>query len=113
MTGSLPTATLVSALLRRINDTGGMALVRARGDAQSGAILLIIEEKSGEIRLLERAVGPLGRPALVATGPAMDAGASAVEDYWRRRRTRDPDLWVVELNTPSAERFAAETIIGD
>ncbi|MBN9940404.1 DUF1491 family protein, partial [Listeria monocytogenes] len=30
--------------------------------------------------------------------------------YWRRRRDRDPDLWVVELDIPSAERFAAETI---
>ena len=30
----------------------------------------------------------------------------------RRRRARDPDLWVIELDIAGAERFAAETILG-
>jgi hypothetical protein len=33
--------------------------------------------------------------------------------YWRRRRERDPDLWVIELDIAEAERFAAETILAD
>lgn len=113
MTASLPTDMLVSALLKRVNDAGGMGFVRARGDTESGAILLILAEPSSPPRLLERAIGPLGKPALVATGPADPGDGGHIEAYWRRRRERDPDLWVIELDIASAERFAAETILGD
>uniref|UniRef100_UPI0035C97602 DUF1491 family protein n=1 Tax=uncultured Sphingomonas sp. TaxID=158754 RepID=UPI0035C97602 len=108
MSGSLPSGILVSALLKRVNDAGGMGMVRAKGDADSGAILLILDEGGGSSQLVERAIGPLGKPALVATGPSDPSGHEA---YWRRRRARDPDLWVIELDIPSAERFAAETIL--
>lgn len=111
MSGSLPTGILVSALLKRVNDAGGIGMVRAKGDAGSGAILLILDEGAGPPRLVERAIGPLGKPALVATGPAAFEDAAACESYWRRRRERDPDLWVIELDIASAERFAAETIL--
>lgn len=111
MTGALPTGILVSALLKRVNDAGGMGMVRAKGDADSGAILLILDEGDGAPRLMERSVGPQGKPALVATGPTDPTDTPAREAYWRRRRERDPDLWVIELDVPSAERFAAETIL--
>jgi hypothetical protein len=45
-------------------------------------------------------------------GHAAFADGGAVSDYWQRRRSRDPDLWVLELDIAAAERFAAETIIG-
>jgi hypothetical protein len=39
-------------------------------------------------------------------------GGAADEDAFRiqieRRRRNDPDLWLIELDVPSAERFAAE-----
>jgi hypothetical protein len=38
MTRRLPTHLLVAALIRRVNDAGGIAVVRARGDADAGAI---------------------------------------------------------------------------
>ncbi len=111
MSGSLPTGMLVSALLKRVNDAGGMGMVRARGDAESGTILLILNEEPGESRLLERGTGPDGKPMLVVTGPAYPSDDAARDAYWRRRRARDPDLWVIELDIASAERFAAETIL--
>jgi hypothetical protein len=111
VSGSLPTGILVSALLKRVNDAGGMGMVRARGDAESGSILLILNEEPGASRLVERAIGPLGKPALVPAGPGDSSDAAERDAYWRRRRSRDPDLWVVELDIASAERFAAETIL--
>lgn len=111
MSGSLPTGMLVSALLKRVNDAGGLGMVRARGDRESGTILLILNEEPGASRLLERAIGPHGKPIFVASGPADANDAAARDAYWRRRRARDPDLWVIELDIASAERFAAETIL--
>lgn len=105
MSARLPTHLAVGALLRRVNDAGGMAVVRARGDADAGAILVLLER---EARLIERGLGPDGRDSLIAATPRPD---EAPDEYWQRRRLRDPDLWVVALDIAGAERFAAETIV--
>lgn len=112
MSDRLPTAILVGALLRRVNDAGGIAAVLAKGDAQAGAVLVVTAKKGREFRALEVGIGPDGRRALIAAGPEQD-DAALITDYWQRRRQRDPDLWVIELDIPDAERFAAETMIVD
>jgi hypothetical protein len=112
MNARLPSGVLVSALLRRVNDAGGIATMLARGDAQAGAILIVTLDRGVMPRLLERGIGPDGKTALVPAGPA-DSTSGEITDYWRKRRQRDPDLWVIELDIPAAERFAAETILAD
>lgn len=107
MTGRLPTHLTVAALLRRVNNAGGIAVVRARGDADSGAILVLLEQ---EEQILERAFGPDGSDILVASGPKPGSGES-LDDYWSRRRRNDPDCWVVALDIADGKRFAAETIL--
>ena len=106
MSDRLPTHLVVGALLRRVNDAGGMAMVRAKGDPQGGAILLLIESRSSPV--LERTIDFDGVAILAESVPPDGA-----EAYWRRRCSRDPDLWVVELDIPEAERFAAETILSN
>ena len=108
MSGRLPSGILVSALLRRVNDAGGFGAVMAKGDAQGGAILVIAVDKGALPRLLERGIGPDGKTALIDSTPTED-----LDGYWRRRRARDPDLWVIEVDIAAAERFAAETILDD
>jgi hypothetical protein len=100
----LPTQVLVSAMLRRVNDAGGFGTVLAKGDPQAGGIL-VVTRGAGEPRLLERGIGSEGRAGLIDSTPADD-----LDGYWRRRRDRDPDLWVIELDIADSERFAAETI---
>ena len=108
MSARLPTGLLIGALLRRVNDSGGFAAVLAKGDAQAGSVLLLLADQDGPERLVERGIGADGRVALIESTPAED-----LTGYWRRRRDRDPDLWVIELNVPDAERFAAETMLVD
>jgi hypothetical protein len=101
---------LVSALVRRADASGGSAMVLAKGDATSGAILLLLLERGGHPRFVERGIGPQGVPALLPSGPQHLADESEAGAYWQRRRARDGDLWVVELDIAGAERFAAETM---
>lgn len=110
MSARLPSDILVGSLLRRANDGGGFGVVLARGDAQGGMILVVATE-AGEARLLERGLGPSGAPALIESRLAGDG--ESIDDYWRRRRSHDPDLWVIELDIPNVERLVAETILGD
>lgn len=84
-------------------------MILARGDAMGGAVLAIAQLPGAAARVLERGLGGDG---LIATGP-VNADDSAILDYWRRRRARDPDLWVVEVIVADAERFVAETIAVD
>jgi hypothetical protein len=105
MSERLPTGVLVSAMLRRVNDAGGFGTVLAKGDPQAGAILIVARGPADEPRLIERGIGPDGRAGLIDSTPADD-----LDGYWRRRRGRDPDLWVIELDIADSERFAAETI---
>lgn len=111
MTGRLPTHLVVGALIRRVNDAGGFAVVRARGDAQAGALIVIAVDR-GTTQVLERGLGPTGKAGLIVTGPSASSDGS-VDEYWSRRRARDPDLWVIEVDIAGAERFAAETILAD
>ena len=100
----LSSGVLVSALLRRVNDAGGFGAVLAKGDAQAGAVL-VVAVSGGESRLFERGIRADGRVGLIDSTPTDDLAG-----YWRRRRARDPDLWVIELDIADAERFAAETL---
>lgn len=112
MTARLASGLIVNALVRRVNAEGGSAMVLAKGHAEAGAILILALERGANPRFFERGIGPDGVSALLPSGPATFDDPDAVGDYLQRRRSRDPDLWVVELDIASAERFAAETIIG-
>ncbi|MCP3731578.1 DUF1491 family protein [Sphingomonas sp. MG17] len=109
MSPRLAAGLIVNALVRRVNAEGGSAMVLAKGDAQAGAILVLTLERGRNPRFFERRIGPDGRSALVESGPA-DKADDDVLAYWQRRRSRDPDLWVIELDIADAERFAAETM---
>jgi hypothetical protein len=103
---------LAKALIRRVHDAGGSAAVLARGDRMGGTILVLALDRGQSPAFWERGLGPDGTTMLIRTGP-LDAESQAITDYWERRRRNDPDLWVIELDIPSAERFAAETIAVD
>ena len=103
----LPTQLLVSAMLRQVNDAGGFGAVLAKGDEQAGGVLVVVVE-GGESKLLERGIGPDGRIGPIDSTPADDLAG-----YWQRRRQRDPDLWVIELDIPNAQRFAVEALTDD
>ncbi|CAN5364302.1 hypothetical protein BH10PSE15_BH10PSE15_01150 [soil metagenome] len=111
MSDRLPSGILVSALLRRVNDAGGMAMVLAKGDAQAGSILLILNDKGAFVGIAEPGRDLDGESVLVPAGPAQSAAPDVVTAYWQRRRARDADLWVIDLDVPFAQRVAAETLL--
>lgn len=105
MSARLTSAMLVSAMIRRVNTAGGMATVLHKGEPDIGSILLICMEKGVVQSVRERVLAIDGHYAWMPVGP--DA-LSDVDDYLSRRRARDPDLWLIELDIPQAERFVAE-----
>jgi hypothetical protein len=103
----LATSVLVSALVRRAEAEGGFAAVLARGDSTAGTVLVVLTEKGANPVVYERMLRPSGDYAWASAGPRTSEKAEEVPALIARRRRSDPDLWVLELDIPSAERFAA------
>ena len=104
MNPRLATSVLVGALIRKAEGEGGFAAVLAKGDPTSGAILLLLTERGGPPVLLERLLRPDGEYHWARPIDSPDE----VPDFVARRRRFDRDLWVLELDIPSVERFTAE-----
>lgn len=110
MTARLTSKFLVSALIRRVEGEGGHAMVIKRGDEGAGAILLLCAARGIPQKLIERIFDPSKGYVWAACGPEDPTDNEALSGYLERRRARDPDIWILELDIVDAERFAAETI---
>lgn len=104
----LGSAVLVNALLRLAARDGGFGAVLEKGDSNAGAVTVILAERGERRMVLERVVRADGRYAWQAVGNQGAANEEEFERFLERRRRFDPDLWLVELDIPSAERFADE-----
>jgi hypothetical protein len=107
MTARVASSVLVTALLRRAEGEGGFGAVLAKGDATAGAVAVILAERGTRKCLLERLLQPDGSYAWQDSTQAGEDEAD-FRDRLERRRRFDPDLWIIELDIASAERFAAE-----
>lgn len=110
MPDRLTSAMLVGALRRRAEAAGGFATILAKGDPNSGTIMLHCTHNGTNIGLFERISDFSGGYRLETCGPDSSADAKEISEYVERRRRSDPDLWLVELDIADGERFAAETI---
>jgi hypothetical protein len=108
MEARLQTSVLVSGLLRHAEAEGGFGAVIAKGDSAAGSVLVILAEKGRKARILERLLQQEGRYSWQDTGPEELANDEDAEKFLARRRVLDPDLWILELDVPSAERFTAQ-----
>ena len=109
MAPRLAAGMLVSALIRRVEQAGGSAMVLAKGDATAGALLIQLVDRGVPGPLLERRLDVDGSYRWSSTGPddAEQKGA-----YIEKRRRNDPDLWVVELDVRDGVALVEEVAAG-
>ena len=110
MTARLTSRMAIDALFRRVRAAGGFATVIEKGDDSAGAMLALCMERGAVTSVLERASDLQGGYHWIPAGPQHLESDATRDSYIQRRRASDPDLWVIELDIPAAERFTAETI---
>ncbi|WP_454885810.1 DUF1491 family protein [Sphingomonas oryzagri] len=108
MTARLASRIEVSGLIRRIEGIGGSGFVLAKGEGESGAILLVLSDRGTHRGFLERLLDVTETYRWQYVGPQYIECYQDVNAYIERRRRFDTDLWVVELDVAGVERFAAE-----
>ena len=105
MTGRLPARVEAHGFLRQAEALGGFAHVLKKGDADRGAVVLLIAQRGTPYAMLERRMGPDFNYVWARFSPLTQDVRTFIGD-----RTRiDPDIWLIELDIPDAERFIAET----
>lgn len=107
MTARLASSVLATSLLRRAQAEGGFGAVLAKGDSTAGAIAVILAEKGKKACILERLLQPDGSYSWQPSRQDVE-NEQEFTSFLERRRRSDPDLWILELDIASAERFAAE-----
>jgi hypothetical protein len=89
----------VSMALRLGNASGRYGAVLRRGDPDSGGVLVVLRGRDG-LCVLSQMRTAEGAPAwLRATGPGV-VDQAAADAYVARQTGFDPDLWVLEFDSP-------------
>jgi hypothetical protein len=92
----------IQALIRRCDLAAIAAAVIARGDDDAGAILLKFSGRDGGCSVLtqvRRQDGELVWMRATGSDPVSEAEA---DSYIERQRRRDPDIWVIGVESGSA-----------
>ncbi|WP_158703086.1 DUF1491 family protein [Allosphingosinicella vermicomposti] len=99
---------IAGVLLRLAARDGGFGAVLSKGDEQAGEIIVLLLEKGRKRAILERILQPNGDYCWHPADAKIVEDEDKFQDFLARRTRFDPDLWLIELDIASAERFAAE-----
>jgi len=100
----------IKALIRRCETAGAFAMVLRKGDETAGTMVLKISTLDGKARALVPGYGVDGQ-RIWRPQPEHDPVAEAdVDAYIARSVTRDPDVWVIEIEDRQGRHFLDEPI---
>ena len=89
----------VQMALRLGDGAGKPGMVLRKGDASAGGVLVVLHGREGVVVLAQTRAAN-GEPAWMRGTGAGPVDQPAADAYIARQVGRDPDLWVVEFETP-------------
>jgi hypothetical protein len=96
---------VAGAILRQTMAQGDFAAVLKKGDLISGSILLSCLIKGKNPVVYERLISVDNVSAWHKIMTIESPTQGDVDAYLKRRTDRDPDLWLIELDTADTERL--------
>jgi hypothetical protein len=98
----------VSALLRRAQAGGAMALLSRRGDRDGGAVLVKVATLDGRASVYAPARNGDGERVFMRL--RLEPEEAAADAYLARRAASDPDVWVVDIEDRQGRHFLTEPV---
>lgn len=93
-------ASLTVSIALRMGDMNGKpGMVLRKGDPDAGGILVVLHGREGLV-VLSRITDPDGGHAWIKATGAAPVDQDAADTYIARQVKFDPDLWVLEFETP-------------
>ena len=93
----LPTDIWLRAHIRRCNAAGVPATIVHKGEGSRGTVMLKLNHLEGSCRVLTQVRTLDGELAWMAALDGVLAPEREVDAYIARAVSRDPDLWVIEI----------------
>lgn len=106
----LPAHLEVSGLIRAVEAAGGFGTVLAKGERDSGTLLIVCCHKDTPGRAFERMPQRDGTRSWTLVREQDIEKPQEFDDYLTKRSRQDKDLWIVELDIADAHRFIASTL---
>lgn len=114
MSVALRTDIWIAGLVRRAQIAGAWAAIVARGDDIAGDVAVKVNALNGEARLRSPSVGMAGERVWVnPLGDPEWRDEHEIDAYLSRRRDRDPDLWIVEIEDRQGRSFIEDAPDGE
>lgn len=101
----IPTHLEVSGLIRAVSQAGGFATVIARGERDSGTLMIVCCAAGVSATAYERMPQLDGSRQWTRVRTQDPEKPHEFSEYCERRKRQDSDLWILELDIPCAERF--------
>lgn len=107
----LPTALWVEALIRRAQLEGAGAFLVQKGEASRGDVLLKVARLNGEARAYRPQTNMVGERVFIdLSTQGVGPDEAGVDAYITRARSRDRDLWIIEIEDRDGRHFLTEPV---
>ncbi len=101
----LRTELWVKALIRRCDLASVPALVVRRGEAQGGVVLVKVNHLDGTACVYSQVRHAEGHRVWLGYGTDAKRDEASIDAYIERQVSRDPDLWVLEIEDKEGRHF--------
>ena len=107
----LPTWLWIDALVRRVQVAGASCFILQKGDRERGDVIVKVADLKGSARVYVPRTSMEGT-RIFSDVRLQGVGESEAEadDYVHRARSRDSDLWVIEIEDREVRHFLTEDI---
>ena len=103
----------IKALIRRAQVAGAFAAVVKRGDETAGSLLLKQNTLDGKCIVYVPGYGLDGQRVWRRHSSAGSTSEADADQYIEKALSRDPDLWVVEIEDAQGRSFIDEPVEND
>lgn len=111
MTPRLNTKTWVQVVLRRSMGLGVMATVLRHGDDSAGSVLVLAMDSRRQAKIFSATTLRDGTRAWLAISGEMLVSEADAMGQINRQLERDPDLWVLEIETQDVQSILPEPMV--